>query len=178
MKAVYSILGALGASTALAVVPPTYSNASTPNTTRPDQEIVPSYSFDQLFQMTDWFFQNFTYPNNVKQAQMINSTIFSEDVLGRIDATRDFNGRELNTEYGFGLFANLAAETDPDAFSLLGVPISYNITHFVANQNIFSAALIINFNITALNLVSPVEVDMWGIFSKCQKLFVMIQCSA
>ena len=59
------------------------------------------------------------------------------DVQGRVDITRTFDGRELNTEYLFGLFANLA--TSP-AFSLLGVPISYEITHFAASQNIAVAS--------------------------------------
>jgi len=46
-------------------------------------------------------------------------------VQGRIDVTRTFDGRELNTEYLFGLFANVAG--DPNPFSLLRVPISYEI---------------------------------------------------
>ena len=50
---------------------------------------------------------------------------------------RTFDGRELNTEYLFGLSANLA--TSP-AFSLLGIPISYEITHFAASQNIAAAS--------------------------------------
>lgn len=67
------------------------------------------------------------------------------------------------TEYAFGLFANLAL--NPEAFSLLGVPVSYKIIHFAANQNIVSLALIIDFNITALGVVSPVEVDFWATFN-------------
>ena len=34
-----------------------------------------------------------------------------------------FDGREINTEYLFGLFANLAlSANDPNAFSLFGIP--------------------------------------------------------
>ena len=60
----------------------------------------------------------------------------AEDVQGRVDITRDFNGSELNTEYLFGLFANLAnSANDPNAFSLLGIPTAYEIVHFVAAGN-------------------------------------------
>ena len=65
----------------------------------------------------------------------------AENIQGRVDITRTFDGRELNTEYLFGLFANLAASTnDTSAFSLLGVPVGYEITHFAASQNIASAS--------------------------------------
>ncbi|CAC9889094.1 unnamed protein product, partial [Aureobasidium pullulans] len=66
------------------------------------------------------------YPNNIAQSLAINSTLLSDDVLGRVDATRDYAGRELNTEYLFGLFANIAL--NPDAFTLLGYPINYTFT--------------------------------------------------
>lgn len=82
----------------------------------------------------------------------------ARNVRGRVDATRDFNGRELNTEYAFGLFSNIAL--NPKSFTLLGIPQSYLMTHFTANQNIASVAVIINFNITALSVVNPVEVDL------------------
>ncbi len=73
------------------------------------------------------------------QAKSINSTIFAEDVQGRVDITRTFLGRELNTEYLFGLFANIAA--NKNEFTLLGYPTSYEITHFAASQNIASASI-------------------------------------
>lgn len=131
---------------------------------------VPHFTFDELYNMTETFFTAFTYPNNVAQAKQINSSLFSPDVLGRIDVTRNFPGRELNTEYGFGLFANIAQSHDPTAFSLLGVPIHHEIIHFTANQNIFSASVLIDFNITALGVVSPVEVIMFGSFNRDRQL--------
>lgn len=67
--------------------------------------------------------------------------MLADNVQGRVDITRTFDGRELNTEYLFGLFANLATSTnDSNAFSLLGIPMSYEITHFAASQNIASAS--------------------------------------
>lgn len=72
------------------------------------------------------------------QAKSVNSSLLAPDVQGRVDITRTFTGQELNTEYLFGLFANIAAS--PDEFTLLGVPLAYEITHFAASQNIASAS--------------------------------------
>ncbi|KAH8819704.1 hypothetical protein F5884DRAFT_23627 [Xylogone sp. PMI_703] len=118
-----------------------------------------NFTFDELWNLQVNFLNNYTYPNNVIQAESINSTLFAEDVKGRVDITRTFDGRELNTEYMFGLFANLAA--NPDALSLLGVPLSYEIVQFAANEYITSATARIMFNFTSLNIMVPVEVDLW-----------------
>jgi hypothetical protein len=119
----------------------------------------PNLTYDELYKLLTNFWDNFLYPADVKQAQAINSTIFAENVQGRMDATRTFNGRELNTEYLFGLFANLAAT--PNSISLLGVPISYEVLKFSANRYISSAATRVMFNISSLGLVVPIEIDTW-----------------
>jgi len=53
----------------------------------------PSFTNAELYNMTRHFFDQFVYPANLKQSASINSTLFSEDVLGRVDATRTFVGR-------------------------------------------------------------------------------------
>lgn len=58
------------------------------------------FTFNELWDLNQKFWNSFIAPNNAAQARMINSTMFSEDIQGRIDLTRDFDGRELNTEYG------------------------------------------------------------------------------
>ena len=80
-----------------------------------------------------------------------------------MDITRTFDGPELNTEYLFGLFAQLAL--NPNATTLLGVPLNYTIVHFTANQNIVSAATIINFEFASLGVTLPIEVDTWTVFN-------------
>jgi hypothetical protein len=80
-----------------------------------------------------------------------------------VDLTRTFDGPELNTEYLFGLFTNLAL--NPDVATLLGYPVSYEIVHFTANQNIASASTIIMFNFTIINAVIPVEIDTWNMWN-------------
>ena len=97
----------------------------------------PNFTFDQLYQLQKTFLDAFISPADQVQAISINSSLLSEDCLGRIDITRTFKGRELNTEYLFGLFANLAQT--PGSLSLLGVPLSYEILHFAANENVVSA---------------------------------------
>jgi hypothetical protein len=98
----------------------------------------PHYTFDKLYNLQVKFFDNFIYPADITQAKSINSTLLAENVQGRINVTRTFDGRELNTEYLFRLFANLAA--DPNSISLLKVPILYKILHFAANKYITLAA--------------------------------------
>lgn len=99
----------------------THDTSGTGNVTVPSS--VPVFTFNELYDMTTHFFDQFVYPNNVIQAKSINSTLWAEDVVGRVDATRNFNGRELNTEYAFGLFSQIAL--NPGAFTLLGMPMSY-----------------------------------------------------
>ncbi|KAL8687125.1 MAG: hypothetical protein Q9218_006613 [Villophora microphyllina] len=126
--------------------------------------VQPAFTFNQLWDLNKKFLDNFIYPANTIIAQSINSTLLAEDVQGRVDITRTFDGRELNTEYLFGLFANLAA-AKPGAVTLLGVPLSYEVLHFAANQNVVSALTRFQFNFTALNLVIPVEIDAWNTYN-------------
>jgi hypothetical protein len=119
----------------------------------------PDLGYDELYKLLTNFWDNFLYPSDVTQAKAINSTIFSEDINGRIDVTRTFTGRELNTEYLFGLFANIAANAGQ--LSLLGVPLSYEITKFTANKYVSSASTVVTFNISSLGLLVPIEIDTW-----------------
>ncbi|MCJ1260720.1 hypothetical protein MMC22_000582 [Lobaria immixta] len=128
----------------------------------------PSFTFEELFHLQNRFWKNFISPANEKQAKAINSSLLAEDVLGRIDITRNFEGRELNTEYLFGLFASLAAS--PNSVSLLGVPLSYEITHFAANQNIASASTRVIFNTTGFFLPVPITIDTWITFNSAKEI--------
>ncbi|KAK0663280.1 hypothetical protein DIS24_g1463 [Lasiodiplodia hormozganensis] len=58
---------------------------------------------------------------------IVNSTLLSPTIRGRVDITRTFTGIELNTEYLFSLFAQLSRTR---SFTLLGIPTSYTVTHF------------------------------------------------
>ncbi|KAL9607216.1 MAG: hypothetical protein Q9167_007846 [Letrouitia subvulpina] len=123
----------------------------------------PTFSFDELYTFQKWFLDNFTYPADAVQAKSIKSTLLAENVQGRIDITRTFEGRELNTEYLFGLFANLVST--PGSVNLLGVPISYEVLHFAASGNVVSALTRVMFNFTALGIVVPIQIDSWNTYN-------------
>lgn len=123
----------------------------------------PRFTFDQLYALNERFWDNFIFPANVNQSKSINSTLFAENIIGRVDATRTFLGRELNTEYIFGSFSALGLNSS--ILSLLGVPVSHQPIHFTANQNIVSVAELVFFNVTLVNQVIPSEVDTWFVFN-------------
>jgi hypothetical protein len=102
------------------------------------------------------------YPNNINQAKSINSTLFAENIIGRVDISRDFIGRELNTEYVFGLFVNIA---QTGAVNVVGVPISYETVHFAASQNVVASSTIQMFNYSTFNIVIPTEVNFFLTFN-------------
>src|SRR5271163_412071 len=59
---------------------------------------VPDSNYQQKWEWFIRFADAFMYPNNTAEAAKINSTLFSENVQGRVDLTSTFDGRELNTE--------------------------------------------------------------------------------
>jgi hypothetical protein len=95
---------------------------------------------------------------------MLLKGVDDDQVQGRVDITRTFDGDELNREYIFGLFA------DPAHVSLVGVPISYSITQFTANDNIASATTVVTFNATTFGVLVPVTIDTWIEFNADGKI--------
>jgi hypothetical protein len=126
----------------------------------------------------------------VKEAQKINSTIFAENVRpnqfptspssehletallidlqvqGRVSDTRNFEGRELNTEYIFGLF------TPTKSISVIGNPVGpYEIIQFAANQNIASATTRFNFTFPSFgNMSLPIAITTWMTFNEAKEI--------
>ncbi|WVQ85398.1 hypothetical protein IAT38_007563 [Cryptococcus sp. DSM 104549] len=113
----------------------------------------------QCVEVVDEFAQAYMYPNNVAEVKKINSTLFSEDVKGTADLSANFDGRELSTEYVFGLFVNSAADpTDPSPF---GKPVSYNVTALMVQNNYVSASIKWEFYYGVLDKTVPIQVDGW-----------------
>lgn len=117
----------------------------------------------------------------MKEAQSINSTVFSEDVRfmrllhcehtdthqiqGRVSDTRTFVGRELNTEYIFGLFM------PSESLSIIGHPHDYEIIQFAAVRNIAAATTRVNFTFPAFNNVSlPVVISSWMTWNAAREM--------
>jgi hypothetical protein len=133
------------------------------NTTNTTNHQIPNFTSDHLYYLTNRFLQNHMYPLNIAQSESINSTLLSADILGRVDATRDYAGRELNTEYLFGLFANIAL--NPDAFTLLGYPVNYTFTRFLGQGNVVSFAAVVEYMLPVTKTVIPQELDFWVTFN-------------
>ncbi|KAF2770218.1 hypothetical protein EJ03DRAFT_76916 [Teratosphaeria nubilosa] len=115
----------------------------------------PCFTYDELWKMHKTFWNMHMYPNNVEAAKSINSTIFAENVIGRVEQTREFLGRELNTEYIFGLFTGVAL--NPGAIEILGRPVAYDIIHFAATDYVTSSAVVVTYNHSSY--LSPLEID-------------------
>jgi hypothetical protein len=128
----------------------------------PNTYEAPIFTSDQLYGFVERFHNTFIYPNNLKEAQKINSSLFADNVLGNVDITRTFSGAELNTEYVFGSFANVGKS---QSLNLLGVPLSWNMTHFVGSHNVASYAATFQFFIPVLNITLPLEIWTWLSFN-------------
>jgi hypothetical protein len=144
----------------------TRTSPNTPCTTIQQQDhmyVSSDLSFKTLYGLNREFWDRFIYPHNVKEALSVNSTLFSEDVIGRVDDSRTFYGRELNTEYVFGSFAALGSNTS--IVSVLGLPIRHENLRFATNKNIVSVTELVLFNLTLVNRIVPVQIDIWFAFN-------------
>lgn len=129
---------------------------------RPTVKNVPQYTFAQLHKVTTHFFDQMMYPNNIAQAKSIKSTLFSENVIGRIEQVRSFRGREESTEWLFNLFANNIIH--PDIQGLFGVPLSYDAIKFTASENVVAADIIIKLNVTSIGITTPLQMTVFFTF--------------
>ncbi|KAL1623498.1 hypothetical protein SLS54_004488 [Diplodia seriata] len=84
----------------------------------------PNFTLASLYAL-----QTRIFDQTLSLAPVINSTLLSPSIRGRVDITRTFTGIELNTEYLFSLFAQLNRTR---SFTLLGIPTGYTVTHFAA----------------------------------------------
>ncbi|KAK7718032.1 hypothetical protein SLS57_006179 [Botryosphaeria dothidea] len=105
----------------------------------------PHFSLKELYKLQESIWENFIAPNNAIQAESVNSSLLTPDIRGRVDITREFIGAELNTEYLFGLFAQIE---ETNEYSLLGVPVAYDMVSFTGNQDVANAVTLIHFNST------------------------------
>ncbi|CAG5188960.1 uncharacterized protein ALTATR162_LOCUS12068 [Alternaria atra] len=125
----------------------------------------PDLGYEELWRLQHEFYERWITPNNVKEAESINSTIFSDNIQGRVSDTRTFVGRELNTEYIFGLFM------PSDSLSIIGNPTEYEVIQFAAVQNIASATTRVNFTFPAFNNISlPVVINTWMTWNSARQM--------
>ena len=137
------------------------SSTCTPTTNNP------TFSQEELYEMTTNFWSNFIYPKNCAQSHAINSSLLAENVQGRIDITRTFDGVELNTEYIFGLFCNLQTAA---SFNVLGTPINFTYTQFLGQGNLVANTVLVYFNLSSIGLVSPITIQSYINFDSCGRI--------
>lgn len=113
------------------------------------------------------FFQATTYPDNLAQAKLINSTWFPEDIIGRADVTNVFKGRELNTEYVFGLFASVMS--DKTMFNNLGAPTDSVVQSLLVSGNYVSVSALFTITYPSWGLNGNVKMiaDFTIEFTEC-----------
>ncbi|WWD09406.1 hypothetical protein V865_007529 [Kwoniella europaea PYCC6329] len=111
----------------------------------------------QVLEVVKGFADSYLAPKNIEVARSINSTLFAEDVTGTADLSTNFDGRELSTEYLFGLFVNTA--DDPNDPSPFGSPISYNVTALLVQHNFISTSIKFQFHYPILNETFPIQID-------------------
>lgn len=92
--------------------------------------------------------------------------LIETQVQGRVSDTRNFEGRELNTEYIFGLF------TPSDSITVIGLPVGpYEILQFTGNQNIASATTRVNFTFPSFRNISlPVTIQTWMAYNEAKEI--------
>jgi hypothetical protein len=82
-----------------------------------------------------------------------------------VSDTRTFIGRELNTEYIFGLFM------PSESLSIIGHPLEYKIVQFAAVGNIAAATTRVNFTFPAFNNISlPVVINTWMTWNSAHEM--------
>ncbi|CCH43002.1 putative secreted protein [Wickerhamomyces ciferrii] len=116
------------------------------------------FTSEELYQHAVSFANDYLYPNNIKQAKSINSTYFSEDVVGRIDITRNYEGRELNTEYLFGLFSDLQ---DSNTTNLIGYSDAFQLYAFSGSCNQYTISNINNATFPGAGQKIPFSINIW-----------------
>ena len=85
------------------------------------------------------------------------ASLFADNIQGRVDITNDFDGKELNTEYIYGLFTSIA---NNNTFSLLPIPIAYEERVFISNGNIASTSTLVTSQHVATGVKLPIIVDI------------------
>lgn len=111
------------------------------------------------------FSNDFTWPRITQIAAQVNYSGFTPDVIGRVDVTNAYQGRELNTEYIFGLFSSVGMS---NTTRLLGVPGNATITELAINPPIISFSSLRNFDWGPVTI--PIQTDVWFLFNSTSGL--------
>ncbi|KAJ3156709.1 hypothetical protein HDU86_003933 [Geranomyces michiganensis] len=103
------------------------------------------------------FWDNFIFPAN-RQVVATNDSagIFSDDIRGRVDITRNFVGKELNVEYLYGTFSEFVPATQ---FQFVARPVKYEIVQFASTCDVASTSVVVSFQDPLTRAVEPLQID-------------------
>ncbi|KAK8200378.1 hypothetical protein IWZ00DRAFT_560104 [Phyllosticta capitalensis] len=136
----------------------------------PDRNGRHEFLYQELYNLQVRFWDTFVNRRDA-EADSRNSTLFAQDIQGRVDMLRTIEGRELNTLFLFGLFQTIKNEfaNNKKTISLFGYPTTYKITAFNGNRDIASASTVVNFTNPILG-TRPVEILTWMQFDKSGRI--------
>ncbi|KAK7041771.1 hypothetical protein VNI00_009060 [Paramarasmius palmivorus] len=98
---------------------------------------------------------------------VLNGTVeppFADNVVGRVDVTTTFVGRELNIEYYFGTFAESARQNT--STQLIGSAVNISVAELVIQPPMVWSSFIVDFRYRTLNRTFPLQVDNLFRFDK------------
>ena len=146
---------------AMTCLPWTILSFNTSFTSSQTRDVILDYA--NLLALHERFWDAFIFPASTTQLLSVNSSLFSDDVVGRVDESSTYIGRELNTEYIFGSFSDTSF--NPAVRTLLGAPLSHQTIRFATNGNVVSASELVLFNSSLYDDIIPIKIDIWMSFN-------------
>ncbi|PBK75174.1 hypothetical protein ARMSODRAFT_509260 [Armillaria solidipes] len=80
----------------------------------------------------------------------------ADNVIGRVDVTTNFVGRELNIEYIYGLFLE---GSKANTTQLIPTPVGFTPQALVIEQPVVFVSFIVNFSFPTVDLTLPLQID-------------------
>lgn len=97
-------------------------------------------------------------PQRVALGQEGGSGLFAEDVKGLVDIAGELEGRQLATDFLFGLFSS---GNDSSIPSFIGTPKSYLVTSLAVQEHFVTAVLRVDLEYLSVNRNLPVDLNAW-----------------
>ncbi|CEH16947.1 hypothetical protein CBOM_03029 [Ceraceosorus bombacis] len=126
--------------------------------------------------LAEKFIASLMYPNNIHAHDLKSSPLFEPTMIGRVEQTTTFAGDELNVEYLYYLFQDIAANAQSNGPPrAMGYPYEYNITQVAVENNVVVANAVTQWNWgrgfnDTQDFVLPIELTAWIWYSKNDKI--------
>ncbi|KIY67913.1 hypothetical protein CYLTODRAFT_422120 [Cylindrobasidium torrendii FP15055 ss-10] len=117
--------------------------------------------FVQALEIADYenalveFMDSFVDPTEIVEAG--DTPLFADDIVGRVDVTTTFEGKELNIEYVYGLFVNLEKY---NTTQILGKPKAFTVQSLIVQPPIVYASVILDGLYPTIDYHLPCQLDL------------------